>query len=1838
MKKEDKIEKAMKRKIVLTMLCILLGMLQACKKNNETDFPISDPNNFTEYIKAFTTGMVSAKTSVDIELTENFGNWTDNQEVNNNIFTITPSVNGKVIYAGNNTLRFEPKEKLKQDQKYNITFHLGKITKVEENHQKFSFIINTIPQLFTVKINDLQSTDDDTYTLNAIAKSSDWILLDDIKKVITADYDDKAIQITFSSTSNTEAKDFPFSIRAIKRQSEETALNITIDAKAVDSEQLSTEMISIPEKNKFKVFRVFVNEGDNHSFYINFSNTLKKNQDFDGLVNLSGLENLDLKYLVDGNVLKVYSEKALPETVTLTIHQGISDTNNNKLSTSYSEEIQFGIPKPDVQLLQNGTILPSSQNLKINFKAISLKAVDVEVHKIFQNNILQFLQSNRLNESNSLYTVAAPIAKTTIQLTNPDTSALARWNVYALDLSTLIKPDPGAIYHVKFSFKKEYAIACDFDTNTTSEEETEDVDYDNYYEYHYRYYNYEERDNPCSDAYYYYHNMVSTNVLASDLGIIVKGGNDNIYTAFVTNILTTEPVSGATVEFYSYQQQLIASGQTDGDGMIKVNLEKNKAYFAIAKKDTNTTYVNISQANSLSVSEYDVDGTTLQKGMNGFVYTERGVWRPGDAIHIGFILEDIANPLPENHPIKLTLSDPFGKITDQIIQKKNKANHYAFKIATTNEAPTGNWEAIVSVGSAKFYKRIKVETIKPNRLKIKNTAEGKTFHGEGNQLVNYQVDWLQGLKAKNLKANVLVKLIPEKTTFSSFPKYEFNNSLSSNSIEEISLFSGMTDENGQFAFNFNLKNTIENSAMLKAILTTNVFEPGGDFSTDVSTLTYSPYKLYAGIRSPEANKYGYYETDKPLDFSIVTVNSKGEAIASDVEVNIYRKQGSWWWSSEDYGVSSYNTSNYHTLYHSTSLSTNDKTPTKFSITVPEQDWGNYEIVVKDILSGHTSSQQVYVDWPYWSAKTKHSDGKDAVALSIATNKTEFTVGEKIQVSFPSSEGARALISVESGSSVIETHWVKTKKGETTFDVTASAAMAPNAYINITLIQPHAFSINNSPIRLYGITPIAVYNKKTKLEPEIIMPEKLKPEEKFTLKVKEKNGQKMTYTVAIVEDGLLDLTRFKTPKPWDSFYSKTALGVRTWDVFDFIIGAYGGTINQVFSIGGDEDLGAGQVKKANRFKPVVIFLGPYTLDKGKTGTHEIKLPKYIGSVRTMVVASNTDEKAYGSVEKTVKVNNPLMILGSLPRRAVPGEKITLPVTVFAMEKHVKNVQINVKTDNKFKLAGTSTQQLTFEEPDEKITYFELEVTDKTGISKIDIEATSGNEKATYSIELDVLNPNPISTKTQLVTINSQEEKDINWNIFGIAGSNKATLELSTFPNINLTSRLNYLITFPHGCTEQITSGVFPQIYLNELITLNESKKQSIQTNVNSGIQKLAQRQLADGGFEYWPGNGRADDWATSYVGHFFIEAEKKGYALPVNSKSKWLAYQQKKAREWTGSTSQAYDFGQAYRLYTLALAGQPELALMNRLRETKGISSNAKFRLAAAYAVAGQKEAAQKLIANLSLDTNNEYYYGSYDRNLAMALETLMYIGNNKTLTHQYAIELANKLGSSEWMSTQTTAYALNVIANYVNKNKPSNGITTQYNYNGKSFDVNTTKTLVNTDLADIKSNNTIELKNKGEGTLFARLTSSGILPVGEEQEEQNNLLIKTEYRSTSGSAINPQALQQGTTFVATISISNTSNKTVDNVALTYILPSGWEIVNLRYTDAGGQNNDVDYTDIRDDRSMFYFSLKANSTKKLQITLNASYLGNYYLPGTQANAMYNNNYRCRTMGQWVEVIK
>jgi len=1832
----------MKTKLFVCV-CFAIVLFQSCNKKTAAEFN-SDFSLFKEYISGFTGGMVSTKSDIRVVLAFDKKEWKANQVLDNGLFDISPSADGNIIALSGNTVAFIPEKRLDQNTEYQVTFHLSKLIKTSEKLADFRFTFKTIKQDFQVSTADIQSYDKNFQYLNCTLKTADNMDLATAQKLVSATQKDKNLKIKFDKSLSSPTE-FKFIVDSIQRFSEDTTIEIAYDGDDADIEQKGKISFPIAGKDNFKIVNVEVSDANNQTLLINFSDPLQKNQDFKGLVAVEKADNL--KYATQGNVLKVFFAEPLSGSLLLEVFEGIQSDEGFKMKKNFATKVSFEQTKPNIRFVKNGTIMPSSNNLKLNFEAVNLKAVDVKVYKIYKNNILQFLQDNELNGAQNLKRVSQPVAKIKLNLQKNSLLNYSKYNTFALDLSKIISPDPGAIYRVEFSFKKAYSLyECtvsepEENTSDQDEEDENDVNYSNYYEdYYYDDYEWRESQDPCTNSYYY-NTKIGTNVLASDLGVIAKRGENKSYFFAVNNIVTTEPVSAATVTLYSFQQQKLAEAKTSNTGTVAFKLSKF-AYFAIVTDGKNSTYVKLDDGTSLSVSNFDVSGETLQKGLKGYIYGERGVWRPGDNLYLSFILNDAANKLPAAHPIKFRLSDPNGKVVYQTVKKSSDLNHYAFVVPTNSDAPTGNWEAMVNVGGARFYKNVKIETIKPNRLKIKNSFKNAVLSSQYPNTANLEVTWLHGAIAKDLKVDMQAKFSQQSTTFKNYPNYVFDDLVRKFSTEEINIFSGKLDANGKASVPIDPKLDAEAPGMLKAAFITKVYEEGGDFSTDVMATTYSPYTTYVGIKTPEANKYGMLETHKMNRFDIVTVDENGKPKSiKNLEVKVYKTEWRWWWDGAADDFTNYNSSNATVAFKTFVVNTDASGKAVVQFAVNDEQWGRYLIRVSDTEGGHATAQTVLIDYPYWSGKTRNTDASTATMLVFSTDKKNYAVGEKAKISFPSSEGGRALISVENGSKVVQTFWAKTQKGETKVEIPITGAMAPNIYFNITLLQPHATSKNDSPIRLYGIVPIEVIDKNTILQPKIAMPDVLKPEQPFAVKVSEQNGKAMTYTIAVVDEGLLDLTRFKTPNAWDSFYSREALGVKTWDIYDDVIGAYGGKVSQIFSIGGDQDLGGGKAKKANRFKPVVLYYGPFKLEKGASKTHTLKLPKYVGSVRTMVVAADANSSAYGSVEKATPVKSPLMVLASLPRKISPSERVTIPVTVFAMENNIRNVSVQIKTINGLKIIGAPTQNLTFTQPDEKMAYFNLEVGSQTGIGKVQIIASSGNQKSTYDVEIDMTNPNPVTYAYKDLILEPNSSKTIFWQTFGIAGSNKAKLEVSSMPTIDLNRRLDYLISYPHGCVEQTTSSVFPQLFLNDIADIDPFRKENIQKNVTAGINRLGGFQLANGGFSYWPGNGNADDWGTSYAGHFLIEAEKKGYLLPINFKSKWVSYQQKEAKTWRFYPQYGNDLAQAYRLYTLALAGFPDLSSMNRLRETSGISNESKLRLSAAYVLAGQKAAGQALLAKSQIDEINSqysyYYYGSSDRNRAMALETLILSGQ-KQQAFQMAIKLAKQMSGSDWMSTQTTAYCLYAMSKFAMFNG-SKGIDIQYSKDGKSEKVTTSKAFADRNLLIKSGANGISIKNDKSNTLYVRILNSGILPVGKEQPMQSNLSANVVFKDRKGNILNVTNIKQGTEFAAEVTVRNQKNENVENVALTQILPSGFEIVNTRFTDYGDATNNIaDYIDIRDDRTNFYFTLKANETKTFRILLNASYLGNYYLPGLQCEAMYDHNYLARTKGQWISVVK
>ena len=738
---------------------------------------------------------------------------------------------------------------------------------------------------------------------------------------------------------------------------------------------------------------------------------------------------------------------------------------------------------------------------------------------------------------------------------------------------------------------------------------------------------------------------------------------------------------------------------------------------------------------------------------------------------------------------------------------------------------------------------------------------------------------------------------------------------------------------------------------------------------------------------------------------------------------------------------------------------------------------------------------------------------------------------------------------------------------------------------------------------------------------------------------------MAYTLAIVDEGLLDLTRFRTPDPWQAFNAREALGVNTWDLYNYVVGAYGGRIEQLFSIGGDDALNKGPKAIVNRFKPVVQFAGPFLLKKGEKRQHIYKMPNYNGRVRVMVVAGNGE--AYGNTEKSVLVRKPVMLLGTLPRVIGIGEEMVVPATVFATEKGVGDVQVTIACSGNMEVVGEKSHMLHFETVSDKLAQFRIRVKDTPGAGHVKITATGGGEKSVYETDIEIRSVRRPQIKVTPVTFEAGKSWKGTVGLPGVEGTNSLVLEMSDVQPVNLSTRLSYLLGYPHGCVEQITSKAFPQLYLSGVASLTREQEQSTEATVKEVIRRLRSYQTVDGSFSYWPGGTAPNAWGTVYAIHFLLEAEKKGYLVPEGMKRNALNDLSRIARNWKPEASysaESEEMTQAYRLFVLALGQVAEVGAMNRLKESKTLMSMSRYLLAAGYALVGRPDVSKELVVKTTALTTAcsgyDQTFGSDLRDASIRLMTLCLLDGGKEAA-LLANEISKTLASDDWLSTQSTAFSLVALSDYMEKYKMSGSMDFSYAVDGKAKKVSTTRNIWTETLLDKTAfSASLELKNTGKSTLFARLVAEGIPAEGKEEAYANGLTLAVSYMDHDGHPVNTSALQQGTNFTAVVTVSNSSPRGYNHLVLTEVFPAGWEILNTRFLTGGTVDNrvtGVNYQDIRDDRAYSYIDyLPAGKQVTVRINLCAVYPGRFYLPPVYCEAMYDHLVRANTEGKMVTV--
>lgn len=1823
-------------------------LLKKAPDLSELNIPVD--KGFSEYITSYTSGIVSVNSTIEVRFTPEFAAGA-NRSTPYGLFTFDPVVRGKAEWTDNVTLTFRPNKPLEPGTLYNIKIDLERLGNVRENLKTFPIRIRTIRKDFIVTAGTLECSGDETkYTFNGELIASDYIPSQEVEACLEARLGRKKMTIAWNHSDPLVHK---FSVIDIERAETSRKLNVVWDGDLAKVRQKGSLSVNIPPSGEFTVIDVITNSNEGQGLDIVLSDPVDKGQETEGLVRFMPEQEFSLA--VNSNIIKIFPASK-PEGLTELIIEGtLKNAKGKQLGSSFTRKIDFSPLSPAISLSGNGVVLPQSKNLIFPFRTANLKAVDLRIIKVFENNLPSFLQENEINTGYSIKRFGRLIYTGKVDLINSQGLNSGSWNLHTIDLAEYVDIEPGILYRVELGFRPSYSLyPCTERAELDKYEEFLDLaeqktnefwdDPENFYSdsddflYYSFGFNWKDRDNPCKPAYFSPDRKVSRNILASNFGIIAKKGTDNKLHIIVNDILSALPLNEVKIDVYDFQLQPVISGITDQNGSLTLYCERNP-FLIIAKKDKDRNYLKLNEASSLSLSSFDIAGNKPEKGIKAFIYGERDVWRPGDSIYLSLFIKDLNKTLPPDHPVQFELINPLEQKTDNKVLYPEGKSLITVHTMTAQDAMTGNYTARFTIGGAAFTKRIRVETIKPNRLKIDLSFPQQLIKSSPSGTTGLlKVKWLNGNIAGNIKSSVEYLLKPSRTGFEKYRSFEFDDPAIDFYSETVKLFDGLTDGEGNARVLFNPGKEISAPGMLNILFTSRVAEKGGDESIVQSVSRYSPYPVYVGINLPSLkDKDRILYTDKDNELKVVTVDAEGNPVNAEVELSFYKIEYRWWWESEHENLASYIANDSYKPVITKKIFTKEGSGS-FTFNINKNDWGRY-LIRASLATGHATGKIVLIDWPWEYGMKANAEG--ATLLAINTDKEKYAPGEEIKLNFPAPENARAIITLENSTSVIEEVRTGTMKGNTTVTLKAKPEMAPNCYAYVTVIQPHSQTVNDMPIRLYGIVPVIVEDPGTRLKPVITMPDEIRSKKNFEIKISEENRRPMTYTLAVVDEGLLDITSFKTPDPWSYFYGREALGVKTWDMYDYVLGAFGGTLDRLLATGGDETLIDRSAGKAQRFVPVVKFLGPFSLAPGKSRTHYLSLPQYTGSVRTMVIAGN--DKAYGNSEKSVVVKDPLMILVTGPRKVSPGEKVSLPVTLFIQKNTISNIDIVAETNSLVRF-DEQVKSVAVSGSGEKNSELKFTVGEKTGIAKIKITASGGGETATSEMELEVRSPNPPETRAERRLLKPGEKWETSFAPFGISGSDAATLEISELPSLNLEKRLAYLLEYPHGCTEQIVSAAFPQIWLKNLSGTDSAASGKASDNIKEAIRKIAARQMNNGGMALWPGNYQADNWITSYSGHFLTEAERNGFSIPSTVKQKWLRFQKRAAQDWRYDPrfkQSAND--QAYRLFTLAYAGDPERGSMNRLRESAGLPALSRWLLAAAYTTAGKPEIADNLLDMRNLETENEYsdfYYGSMLRDKSVVLYSLSMLKKYEEAL-PLVKSICDDLNSDSWYSTQSLAWSLFSYMKYSEslalQKKGMAKVSIDYNNAKITQAIPENRIFVKT-FDRIRDRNSLIIENVSGKPLYVNLIRKGIPLVSDMSAAEKGLDMKAEYLDMELNRIDPAGLRQGTDFMMVTRITNTGFDRVENIALTQMIPSGWEIRNTRLFEAeyGIKESAYDYRDFRDDRVNTYFSLNQGETRTYRLILTAAYKGEFYQPSVWCEAMYRGDCYSRIPGGKVKV--
>ncbi len=1817
-----------------------------------------DPR-FSQWVVGYSGGVRSVKEPIVIAFAEPVDSQARQAALAEPILQIRPQLEGTLFWRDAQTLVFRPDTLLPYDTPFLVELALDKLFNIQTKALKtFAFALTT--EALQARFKGVGFSPDGG--LLATLQTSDYVPARLVEQAVQAIGMPAPDRWTHSQDGTLHTLHLPD-----PRTGKVVSASLQADLALLGGKGNIARLLSLPPKGTFTLFDVEEAQGPDHSLVLHFTQPLQPDQNLQGLIFLQNMAT--------GQALAEGCSATLPLPAdaygaqSLLVAAGLAAASGQTLQQDLHVPVTLRPALPGLRMPGSGYIVPAQGSRSmLSFEARALRQATLRIYRIFPANIPAFLaQTDPRTTFNGFYqrTIGRPVGKLMVNL--PADAQPADYTRYQVDITRFVADAPTALHFVQLSFTpaqmryrcEEAPDAAGGLTSVPDQLPTPEPGFDDDNE-SYGYgdwtgqssYTYDEEGNyypstapaPCLESYAYSdlegleggRTQVGTYLLRSNLALQGRVGPRQVH-IIATDLATAKPSAGVKIQLLGKQHQVIAQATSDADGLALFEdlPERPTPILALAEAKGSVAYLNLKPGRDLTLTPFAKE---LAKGqatspataspLKAFIYTERGTYRPGDTLHVGMILQGASAALLLA-PVVLEVTNSRGASIYRRAKAETLGQHYRWNIPTEPSAPTGGYQIVATVAGQSFYHNVSVETIRPNRMALAVKFSQASFLAGQAATAHLSARYLYGSPAANLKVAVAGQAAYTDFAPAQFADFAFRNTLrpaSSLPPTAISI-NTQTDASGLAQLEFTPP-AFAPEAPVRLTLTTKVFEQGGQFSQQFSQTTVHPAKAYIGLKQDAAPAAGSYDLAGQIKLSVVRVAPLTEQLQPSVQPLKYKlTRLDWvWWYQDVQGADVFAGSGHVQVVKQGTLPiTQGKAQFDFKV----EKWGRYALEVQDPSTGHSASQIFYVGYP----DDGSSDTDPARHLLLAADKPTYEPGSAVLLNLPQGQAytdTRALVSLEAGNQTLAHHWAHIEGNQ--IKITLPAQAPRDVYAHITLLRPYDKVAVGQPLRSYGLLHLEVADKTLALKPAIKAPAEGKPGQELQVHVSEAQGRPMTYVLAMVDEGLLYLTNFRTPDPATVLNGRQPLAIASFDNFDDVLtsGYLGGT--PILATGGDAFVKAAALKEEARnnlaVDAVSRVLGPFTLAEGQQALHKLTAPAYPGAIRWMLIANTPTAAA--SAEAITRIRADLILEATLPRLASVGDKFMLPIEVESFLP--KQVQASITArivSGPAAWVGSPTARLSLApKAGRKRIDLQLQAGTMPGLAVIEITAQGAGAQARRIFRLPVRAANrPIRKVTDFLLAQGQRS---NWPPpagKGLAGP--ASVEVSALPALGLADKLDYLVQYPYGCLEQNVSAALAQLYLPQLMALSKPTAAVAASNVLVAQKQLQNFALSSGLLSLWPKEGAPDVAASAYACWFLQEADRLGYgSSPLLPRLQGALSQQ--ARSAAGAIKPAEQINLAFVLFCLGRhAAEADL---NRLAQKPRLPRQAQIWLAGAYMRRGQLAQAQARLQPPVPDAPP--YEADYDSPLRTQA-ILAWIDvqlQPKGKPSGAALALANQVRTSPYLSTQELGWAFAALSLL-----PQGQGQASVSIGGQQQAVTSKAVLVN--VAAGRPLPTVA--NEGKAPVYLRLTQTYTPGPGQEAATANGLQVTVKYVDALQKPVDPALLRQGQAFEALITVRNTSGQPLDRLALSYPIPAGWEIENDRLAAGATSQSSIqlpglDYEDIRDDRVHRFFSLAAGKQITFRTRLTAAYRGTFAKPAIVAEAMYLPQFQAIAKGGVVQV--